>query len=71
MVVVHTGQDNHIGRDMGDKLRLGRCGGIVAQDIAQRKPRAAPPQINPPEGQPQITRSKGLGGGSRCQANQE
>ncbi len=46
---------------MGDKLRLGRCGGIIAKDIAQRKTRTAPTQINPPEGQPQITRTEGLG----------
>lgn len=58
---------------MGDKLRLGRSGGIIAKDIAQRKTRTAPTQINPPEGQPQITRTEGLGGGSagRCQTDQE
>ena len=42
MVVVHAGQNNYIRRDMRDKLRLGRSGGIIAKNIAQRKTRTAP-----------------------------
>jgi len=54
MIMINARQNQHIGRNMCDKLRLGNRGGITAQNVTQGKSGATATQINSPEGQPQI-----------------